>query len=204
MAPTPHGCRGCGGPLPPQRYQGNPRQWCGEPCRLRTHRQRMAPPCPGCGRPTTGERCAACVAAAATTPAAAERRRALRRAGKARRREAARACHCGTPLPAGRRACDPCRHAVRQGAWQRKNATRRGAAAMGPVLSVERLGERDGWVCHLCLGAVDRTLPYLDVMAGTRDHLVPVSRGGDDSPANLALAHRSCNSRRGARPLVGV
>jgi 5-methylcytosine-specific restriction endonuclease McrA len=30
------------------------------------------------------------------------------------------------------------------------------------------------------------------------DHLVPLSKGGDHSWANVALAHRSCNSKRGA------
>ncbi len=86
--------------------------------------------------------------------------------------------------------------------WQRKNAKRRGAAALGPVISVIQLGDRDRWRCHLCRRKVDRALHYQHPMAGTRDHLVPIVDGGDDSPANLRLAHRSCNSRRQAGGVV--
>lgn len=32
-------CEGCGGPLPPQRYRGNPRVWCSEACRHYAYRQ---------------------------------------------------------------------------------------------------------------------------------------------------------------------
>ena len=60
--------------------------------------------------------------------------------------------------------------------------------------------ERDGWICQLCSKPVDPELDPNDRMAATLDHiecrswsLIP-----DDSPANLRLAHRACNSRRGA------
>lgn len=58
--------------------------------------------------------------------------------------------------------------------------------------------ERDGWVCQLCLEAVDPSLPPSDVWAATLDHIVCRSWGEpDDSPENLRLAHRWCNSVRG-------
>lgn len=49
-----------------------------------------------------------------------------------------------------------------------------------------------GTACHLCglLGAT------------TADHLIPRSRLGSDELSNLRPAHRSCNSRRQATPLV--
>lgn len=55
------------------------------------------------------------------------------------------------------------------------------------------------WICH---GAVDQTLPKEDPMSRTVDHLDPVARGGAGIPdrSRVRLAHRSCNSRRGARP----
>jgi 5-methylcytosine-specific restriction endonuclease McrA len=34
---------------------------------------------------------------------------------------------------------------------------------------------------------------------GERDHLIPVSRGGDDSPANLTLACTTCNRDKHAK-----
>jgi 5-methylcytosine-specific restriction endonuclease McrA len=33
----------------------------------------------------------------------------------------------------------------------------------------------------------------------TIDHVLPLSRGGDDTPANVRLAHRLCNVRKGPR-----
>lgn len=43
-----------------------------------------------------------------------------------------------------------------------------------------------GRVCWICGGA-----------AATADHVIPRSKGGDDSQANLRPACLSCNSRRG-------
>ena len=61
--------------------------------------------------------------------------------------------------------------------------------------------ERDGWECQICHEPVDRELDPQDRMAATLDHVVPRSMTlfPDDSPTNLRLAHRSCNSRRGNR-----
>ncbi|WP_349018432.1 HNH endonuclease [Corynebacterium accolens] len=50
---------------------------------------------------------------------------------------------------------------------------------------------RHGDVCHLC-GHRGAT---------TADHVVPRSRGGDDSLDNLRPAHASCNSSRGNMPI---
>ena len=53
------------------------------------------------------------------------------------------------------------------------------------------VAERDGWRCALCRGKVIRENWSLD-------HVVPLSKGGAHTYANVVLAHRSCNSRRGA------
>lgn len=50
---------------------------------------------------------------------------------------------------------------------------------------------RDAGKCHLCHKKVPRAV-------FTLDHLTPLSRGGEHSHRNLAVAHRSCNSSRGA------
>src|SRR5262245_26814566 len=52
-----------------------------------------------------------------------------------------------------------------------------------------RILARDGYVCHLCG----------QHRADSVDHLVPRSRGGTNEDSNLAAAHLSCNSARGAR-----
>lgn len=62
--------------------------------------------------------------------------------------------------------------------------------------------ERDGWTCQLCGDPVDPSLNrFADAMAATLDHITPRSLTlfPDDSPENLRLAHRVCNSRRGNR-----
>lgn len=78
--------------------------------------------------------------------------------------------------------------------------------ALGYKVSVSRevrlaIYERDGWVCHLCKREVEPTLHPNHTFAATLDHIEPRSLTlfPDDSPANLRLAHRSCNSRRGNR-----
>lgn len=56
-----------------------------------------------------------------------------------------------------------------------------------------RLWERDGGICHLC------GKPVNDMREASRDHLVPTSTGGCSCAANIALAHKHCNNRRGSR-----
>lgn len=48
-----------------------------------------------------------------------------------------------------------------------------------------------GTTCHLC------GLPGAD----TADHVIPRSKGGDNSLMNQRPAHKVCNSRRGAQDL---
>jgi len=62
-------------------------------------------------------------------------------------------------------------------------------------MTLEALIERDGPVCVWCgRAALGNDL--------TADHIVPRSRGGRTSPENLTVACRSCNKRRGTKPVV--
>lgn len=69
---------------------------------------------------------------------------------------------------------------------------------------------RDGWDCHICGEPVDRGVHYNDDWSATLDHLIPVALGGMHTMGNVAIAHRWCNSIRGAsdidlaRALVGA
>jgi ribosomal protein L24E len=78
--------------------------------------------------------------------------------------------------------------------WRKHNPRSRGDARW--VISLQEICERDRWVCHLCGDMVT-----LDT--ASRDHVVPVSRGGPNTADNLRLAHLSCNARRKADP-IGV
>ncbi len=61
------------------------------------------------------------------------------------------------------------------------------------------VAERDGWVCWLCGGKVAADDGRAGPWAPSVDHVVPKARGGGNAAANLRLAHRRCNSRRGSR-----
>ena len=52
--------------------------------------------------------------------------------------------------------------------------------------------------CHICGKPIDYSLHYMDPMAYTVDHLVPLARGGQDILANKRAAHRSCNRAKSA------
>ena len=63
-----------------------------------------------------------------------------------------------------------------------------------PPLNNKELFRRDGHTCMYCLTELpDRRL--------TRDHLVPMSRGGEDDWINVVTACRSCNQKKADRLL---
>ena len=53
--------------------------------------------------------------------------------------------------------------------------------------------------CARCGNVIDTTLSGLHPDGATVGHILPVSRGGDDSYENLALEHRRCNLAGGNR-----
>lgn len=70
---------------------------------------------------------------------------------------------------------------------------RRALLRNAPVIEkIDRLAiyERDGGKCHICHRVVSRRTFSID-------HLIPLVSGGSHSYINVALAHISCNKRRG-------
>lgn len=63
----------------------------------------------------------------------------------------------------------------------------------------EEIFERDGWECQLCGGPIDKNLRFPDSGVVSIDHIVPLSLGGDDTPANVQTAHLGCNVGKGNR-----
>jgi 5-methylcytosine-specific restriction endonuclease McrA len=53
------------------------------------------------------------------------------------------------------------------------------------------------WQCTYCSKVLDKR-------TATRDHVVPVVRGGSDDISNIVIACKSCNSRKGARSRVAA
>jgi len=60
----------------------------------------------------------------------------------------------------------------------------------------ETVFERDGWVCKLCGGQIDRNTKWPDPWSASVDHIVPLSRGGNHSYANVQCAHLRCNCQK--------
>lgn len=97
---------------------------------------------------------------------------------------------------------NPEKNRQRVRAWQKQNpqkvadssARRRARESNAPVVEkIDRLALylRDKGMCHICHHHVSKK-------SFTLDHLVPLVHGGEHTARNLAIAHRSCNSRRGA------
>lgn len=74
---------------------------------------------------------------------------------------------------------------------RRRSAQLRGSIGRADSLNLEQIAQRDSHRCHICQNFVKASERSLD-------HLIPVSKGGEHIQSNVALAHRSCNSRRGA------
>ncbi len=56
-------------------------------------------------------------------------------------------------------------------------------------------------ICAWCGNDIDRNLSGLHPDGPHADHIVPRSKGGPDTYANLQPMHRRCNLQRGNRPL---
>lgn len=83
---------------------------------------------------------------------------------------------------------------VRHGTLNRI-ARKRGAEGQYTVDDVHALGNRQSWVCNNPFCMCDIRAAY-DV-----DHIVPLSRGGSNWPANLQLLCPSCNKRKHAKTM---
>ena len=77
-----------------------------------------------------------------------------------------------------------------------KNTRRRTYQAVTHRVSIEQIGDRDNWTCHICSEPVDPYLPGNHREGGTYDHVIPLSKGGSDQVDNLKLAHWICNVRK--------
>ncbi len=79
-----------------------------------------------------------------------------------------------------------------------KNAKRRAVLKGATVEKVDR-GEiyiRDNGLCGIC-GL------HVSLHDVTLDHIIPLSKGGEHSKLNVQIAHRSCNSAKGAKLEIG-
>lgn len=134
----------------------------------------------------------------------------LNHAGQKRRPTVSACITCGVLVLQGHigatlKYCPPCRRAAQKEqsrAWSRTAKRRRKSLAKGKPYRDRDIFERDGYRCHfrrtrqcimsraMCRPDADR---MLDDWAPTIDHLIPLAVGGEDTPENVACAHRKCN-----------
>lgn len=95
------------------------------------------------------------------------------------------------------RLCPSCARAGKQAVEHRKRVKRRGAR-VGEWFTLAGIAKRDGYRCHICGKKVNMALSGMERQGPSIDHLIPIVDGGKDEPTNVALAHRICNTRRGA------
>jgi 5-methylcytosine-specific restriction endonuclease McrA len=56
---------------------------------------------------------------------------------------------------------------------------------------------RDGWTCQLCHEPIDPSTTWPHSKSPSIDHIIPLSRGGSHTMANVQSAHLGCNSSKG-------
>ncbi len=74
------------------------------------------------------------------------------------------------------------------------NARRRASLYTDVLEDVSRdeIRERDNEMCHICG-------EWVSVHEMSLDHVTPLARGGTHTKDNIRLAHKVCNSKKGAR-----
>jgi hypothetical protein len=102
---------------------------------------------------------------------------------------------CGATISNRRSKCDPCLAKSRADA-RRRDKHRRRALKLGVAserYTLTEIAKRDRFRCGICRERVDMALKGPHVMCPSVDHVLPLACGGDDTRANVQLAHWLCN-----------
>lgn len=57
---------------------------------------------------------------------------------------------------------------------------------------------RDNWVCGICGRKINKRLKYPNPLSASIDHIIPLSKGGNDNPVNVQASHLRCNVGKNA------
>lgn len=85
---------------------------------------------------------------------------------------------------------------------ERRSRLKRQQAVVIETVHIEVLYARDKGICSLCSKHVNAKLKFPHQQSGTVDHIIPLSRGGEESYRNTALAHLGCNIRKNNRSAI--
>lgn len=85
-----------------------------------------------------------------------------------------------------------------------KRRARKLGAPITEKIDYNMINERDGFKCCICHKKVDMELKYPDPMSKSHDHIVPLSKGGEDANRNIQLTHLRCNVSKNNNISQGV
>lgn len=197
-------CRKCGTTFIQSYTRGRPRLYCSQECKqavagINRRKPQERDKCVTCLQPFVAARsdqkfCSRrCSGIANTRQARIERNQGF---------DGSRACaDCGERFDIDRprsmrKYCALCQRRRKKDTDSRKSQRRRAAGDPVPLSQVVAVrGQR----CHICHRKIDLNLSGRQPMGPTIDHILPVSMGGTNDLANLNIAHRVCNLRRGNR-----
>lgn len=113
---------------------------------------------------------------------------------------------CGKTFSTYRMKKTTCSERCRQRLHDHQTNHRLTGITVDADITIEKLAQRDGQICQLCGTPVDwddYRIVNDQIICGNSypsvDHIVPISHGGLHGWDNVQLAHRVCNSRKGAR-----
>lgn len=101
---------------------------------------------------------------------------------------------CSEPC---RRRSDDERARFRQRAKERARRRRAGREGGGGYRDAD-IFDRDEWCCGLCHQRIDKSYCYPHPRSASIDHIVPLSRDGEDVASNVQASHLMCNLAKGA------
>jgi 5-methylcytosine-specific restriction endonuclease McrA len=74
----------------------------------------------------------------------------------------------------------------------------------GVRVPMYKLWKRDNGICHICNEKVDFDLDFPDINSPSRDHVIPLSKGGKYSWDNVKLSHLGCNREKRDKLVLSV
>lgn len=92
---------------------------------------------------------------------------------------------------------DQCKVRAKRARHRIKTVKRQARTVKPSRLSADDLVDKMGNLCRICGDEIDMSLKRTSRMGLTVDHIIPLSKGGQDTLENMQPAHWVCNVRKG-------
>lgn len=88
--------------------------------------------------------------------------------------------------------------------WDRHYHKRRAklAGVKSEPYSKQDIYHKTGGICHICTDVIDLSLKWPNSDSFSYDHIIPLSKGGDDTIENVSPSHLKCNLSKFNKILV--